>query len=130
MATWTIKRVETYDTYDGHEDVIFRVHWRCTQSTEVEQTDDATGEVTTKLDSYHVEGGQGIEPKTSASADDPPDRFPFESFTPYESVTEEEVLGWLHTYMGPGVVTEIEERCTRIMQASLEPPTASGTPWA
>ena len=74
-ATWTIKKVEAYTEYDDHAQVIFRVHWCCTQSTTIDHT----------LYSADVTGGQGIEPV-------PPDRFPLETFTPYADVTEEEVL--------------------------------------
>ena len=112
-ATWTIKKVEAYAEYDDHAQVIFRAHWCCTQSTTIDHT----------LYSADLTGGQGIEPA-------PPGRFPLEIFTPYENVTEAEVVGWLHAYMGEGIVTDIEERCERIMQNRVEPKVFSGTPWA
>ena len=112
-ATWTIKKVEAYNEYDDHAQVIFRVHWCCTQSTTIDHA----------LYSADLTGGQGIEPA-------PPGRFPLEIFTPYENVTEAEVVGWLHAYMGPGIVADIEERCERIMQERMTPTTMSGTPWS
>ena len=36
----------------------------------------------------------------------------------------------LKDYMGEGIVTDIEERCERIMQNRVEPKVISGTPWA
>ena len=111
-ATWTIKNVEAYTEYDDHAQVIFRVHWCCTQSTTLDHT----------LYSADLTGGQGIEPA-------PPARFPFDSFTPYAEVTEAEVVGWVHAYMGAGIVADIEERCEKIMEERVAPTTLSGTPW-
>jgi len=112
MATWTVKKVESYDTYDDHDQVVFRIYWKCAASEEVDNT----------THSLSLDGSQGIEPA-------PPARFSLDPFTPYADITETQALAWLHDYIGPAAVTEIETRVTDRLAKKITPTTQSGTPW-
>ena len=112
MVTWTVKKVESYDTYDDHDQVVFRIYWKCTASEEVDDTTYTAS----------VDGGQGIEPP-------PPARFPLDPFTPYADIAETQALAWLQDYIGPEAVTEIETRANATLQELITPTTQYGTPW-
>jgi hypothetical protein len=77
---WRVGVMECYPTYDQNTDVVFTVHWDC------------TGSETVSGSTYNgrVYGATGV---TFHSGSD---------FTPYEDLTQPQVLGWVWDAMGSG----------------------------
>ncbi len=73
--TWNNKTVDTYPSLEGHTDVIFNVHWRLTGSDDNENTGSTYG--TISLDTSDLT-----------------------NFTDFDSITEEQVNGWVEAAMG------------------------------
>ena len=75
IYTWNNKTVDTYPSLEGHTDVIFNVHWRLTG----EDTDGNVGSTygTISLDTSDLS-----------------------NFTDFDSITEEQVNGWVEAAMG------------------------------
>lgn len=73
--TWNNKTVDTYPSLEGNTDVIFNVHWRLTG----EDTDGNAGSTygTISLDTSDLT-----------------------NFTDFDSITEEQVNGWVEAAMG------------------------------
>jgi len=77
---WRVGVMECYPTYDQNTDVVFTVHWDC------------LGSETVSGSTYNgrVYGATGV---TFHSGSD---------FTPYEDLTQPQVLGWVWDAMGSG----------------------------
>jgi hypothetical protein len=106
-ANWTISECDR-ELSDGG---ITTAHWRVNAEQTVGTGDDA---VTYTATSY---GTCGFTPDPSES-----------EWTPYDSVTEAEVLGWC---WANGVDQEaIEKSLQAEIDAKITPTTGSGTPWA
>jgi len=70
---WQVTRMDCYPQEDGKSDVVFTVHWTCSGT----QTE---GE-TTYNGSVYSTCGVSLDPEAP--------------FTPYEQLTQEQVLGWI-----------------------------------
>ena len=101
MATWTIANLER-NVADGGVTV---AHWRVTESETV-------GEDTYTASSY---GTCGFTPDASA-----------EDFIAYDDLTEEVVMGWVHTEVDQA---ETEAALTANIAEQKTPTTADGMPW-
>ena len=101
MATWTIANLER-NLADGGVTV---AHWRVTESETV-------GDDTFTASAY---GTVGFTP----DADDP-------SFVAYDSLTEADVLAWVHTEVDQAAT---EAALTAKIEADKNPVTGSGMPW-
>jgi hypothetical protein len=95
--TWSLPTLERH-TADGF---VYTAHWRCTASD---------GEFSAS--SY---GTAGFQQDPEA-----------ESFTPYESLTEEQVLGWVWESVDKDAT---EAALEAKIEAEKNPTSASGTPW-
>jgi len=73
--TWNNKTVDTYPTLEGNNDVIFNVHWRLTGQDENGNVGSTYG--TISLDTSDLS-----------------------NFTAFDSITEEQVNGWVEANMG------------------------------
>ena len=73
--TWNNKTVDTYPTLEGNNDVIFNVHWRLTGQDEDGNVGSTYG--TISLDTSDLS-----------------------NFTAFDSITEEQVNGWVEANMG------------------------------
>jgi hypothetical protein len=51
------------------------------------------------------------------------------SFTPYDELTKEQVVGWVKNALGEEQVTSVEESLANQIQQKLDPTDASGVPW-
>ena len=71
--TWDVTAMDCYPQEDGHTDVVFTVHWTCSGS----QT--ASGQTY----SGSVYSTCGVPAPTGSA------------FTPYDQLTEQQVLGWI-----------------------------------
>jgi hypothetical protein len=55
------------------------------------------------------------------------------SFTPYNELTNEEVVGWVQAQLGPEKIAEIEAKLTQQLKWNKQPPTAPAAkplPWS
>ena len=103
MATfnWSIANTERYLDTGG----VFVVHWRVT-------AEETVGEDTFTASAY---GTVGFTP----DPDDP-------SFVAYDSLTEADVLAWVHAEVDQAVT---EAALTAKIEADKNPVTGSGMPW-
>ena len=101
MITWTIETLER-SLADGGVTV---AHWRCTE-------EETVGEETFSASSY---GTVGFTPDASA-----------EGFVAYDSLTEADVLVWVHAELDK---TVIEAALTAKIEADKNPTSANGKPW-
>lgn len=85
---WKVGAMESYPSHEGEENVVFNVHWTCNGTQWV--TSSISGSVTSQSYSDSSIGVQSI-PYVSGSA-----------YTPYEELTEEQVLGWVFNQMVSG----------------------------
>ena len=83
MANWNCKTVDYYNhEHNGHEQVIYNVHWRVTKEDEDYS---ASSYGTQSLNTKDIQG-----------------------FVPFDNVTSEMVNNWVWTAMGEEQVTQIE----------------------
>ena len=101
MFNWTISTLER-ELSDGG---VIVAHWRCTASETV-------GEDTFSASSY---GTAGFTQDPEA-----------EGFTPYQDLTEEQVLGWLFNSIDKDAT---EDALKAKIEADKNPTSASGVPW-
>lgn len=101
---WTIERMDCFPQAQGNVNVVFTVFWRA------EATDG------THISS--VFGSQMVE-------FDPND-----SFTPYENLTQEQVVGWVRSAMGFNRPEDIEFNLAKAVETLANPPVISPPlPW-
>lgn len=70
---WQVVQMNEYPEYEGYQDCVFQVHWTLT-GTETQGETTYTGS---------VYGSVGVTVNSE------------ESFTPYDQLTQEQVLGWV-----------------------------------
>ena len=107
--TWKVGVMECYPTYQQENDVVFTVHWDCTGSETVNDT------------TYNgrVYGSTGV---TYHSGSD---------FTPYEQLTEQQVLGWVWDSLGSGSKENYETAVQTQIDNQINPPIIKPPlPWA
>ena len=103
--TWGIVQLECYPEYDGETDVVFVAHW--------------TLSATDGTYNGYVYGSQGV----SLDPDVP--------FTPYNELTEAQVIGWVQDAMGPEQVAAYEANVAAQIDAQVNPPVVTPPlPWA
>jgi hypothetical protein len=101
---WTIAQLDAYPEYEGHSDVVFTAHWRC-DGTDGEHTAGVYGTVGLTLD-------------------------PEAKFTPFEKLTEAQVIGWVQDALGEEQVTSYEENVANQIEALINPPVVHPSmPW-
>jgi hypothetical protein len=93
---WVISQLECYPQHDGHDDVVFTVHWR-RQATDGTHYADVYGSQAVTLD-----------------ADAP--------FTEYEDLTQAIVEGWLESAMGEDRVAEMDTALDTQIENQINPP--------
>lgn len=92
MITWKINQLHSYPTYQGADNVVFNVNWRCTKSYEDQ--------------SVWIEENTKIDIKVS------------EGFTSYDDLTENQILNWVWAIVGKNLIErEVENR----MEALINP---------
>ena len=107
MATtynWNVVQMEAYPEKDGYTDVVFQVHWTLT-GTDGEYTGGAYGSVGVLLD---VDGG----------------------YTPYDELTQDQVVGWVKDALGAEQVTQLEDNVAQQIADQINPPVVTPPlPW-
>lgn len=53
-----------------------------------------------------------------------------DSFTPYDQLTKEQVVGWVKNALGTEQVASMEESLANQIQQKINPTDASGIPWS
>ena len=101
--TWTVTQMDAYPQADGEQDVVFNVHFTCAG------TDD-----TYNASVYNT------QQVTVDSA---------EPFTPYDQLTQDQVLGWVWT---SGVDKDVTEAAVaQLIENQINPPVVTPPlPWA
>lgn len=102
--SWVIERLDCYTERDGHDDVVFTIHWRLNAQ-----------------DGEYSASGYGTVGLTYSAT---------QPFTPYEDLTEAQVLGWLLAALGPDQIAQMEAALAANIAAQINPPVVSPPlPW-
>lgn len=108
MATtynWTVVQMDAYPEEDGETDVVFNVHWTL------------TGEEAGFTGSVYGSQSVSIDPDVP--------------FTPYEDLTETQVIGWVQSAMGAEQVASYEANVAKQIEDQIYPPVVTPPlPWA
>ena len=83
-TTWTVTAMDAYPQAQGQTDVVFNVHWTCSGT----QTEDDKTYSASVYNTCQVEFSGG-------------------TYTPYEDLTQEQVLGWIWNSGVDKDVTEV-----------------------
>lgn len=94
--TWGIVQLDAYPEKDGLTDVVFTVHWNLTGDDGEGHTGYAYGSVGVTLD----EGG---------------------SYTPYNELTKEQVVGWVQESLGAEQVASLEASVASQIEQQINP---------
>lgn len=104
-VTWMVERMDCYPQAEGQTDVVFTVFWRA-KAKDGEYFGSAYG-------------SQGV-----VYAEGSP-------FTPYANLTQDQVVGWVQSAMGPEAVDQINAGVLKQIEDQKNPPTISPElPWA
>lgn len=103
---WRIMSMDVRPVLDEQTDVVVRAQWELTA------TDPVVGDTA---------GTQGYTQFSVSST----------SFTPYNDLTESQVLGWVQDAMGPSQIAELEAFVDNLLVTNRLPPiTQLPLPWA
>jgi hypothetical protein len=103
--SWGITQLECYPSHEDKQDVVFNIHWR-------RQAADGKG---------HIADTYGTQEVTFN---------PASSFTPFNSLTKEQVTAWLHDAIGAKQIAELDATLDRQIQEMIAPPVvALPAPW-
>lgn len=103
--TWNVKQLDCYPEYEGEPDVVFTVHW-ILNGTDGAYNGSVYGTVGVTLD--------------SGSA-----------FTPYDQLTEAQVIGWVQAALGEEQVAAYEENVAQQIADQINPPViVPPLPWS
>lgn len=98
--TWRVGTMECYPTYQQNTDVVFTVHWDCLGSETVNNI------------TYNgrVYGSTGVTYHSGSE------------FTPYNQLTQDQVLGWVWDSMGTEQKTNCENNVQTQINNQINPP--------
>ena len=103
--TWAVVQMDCYPEHGGETDVVFTVHWTLT-GTDGTYVGSVYGSVGVSLD----EGA---------------------TFTPYEDLTEAQVVGWVQDALGAEQVASYEANVAQQIADQIDPPVVTPPlPWA
>ena len=103
-TTWIVEQMSCYPTYESETDVVFNVAWRANAT-------DGTYNAT-------AYGTQGV----TYTAGSP--------FTPYDQLTQSQVIGWVQAAMGAEQVASIEANLATNIVNQVNPPVVTPPlPW-
>jgi hypothetical protein len=104
-ATWIVEQMYCYPTYESQTDVVFNVAWRANAT---DGTYNATAYGTVSV--TYVAGSP---------------------YTLYAQLTQDQVVGWVQTALGPEQVANIETSLATNIANQVTPPVISpALPWA
>lgn len=103
--TWAVVQMDAYPELDGETDVVFTVHW--------------TLNGTDGTYNGSVYGSVGVSTSTSGA------------FTPYEDLTETQVIGWVQDALGEEQVASYEANVAQQINDQVDPPVVTPPlPWS
>lgn len=103
--SWLVEQLDCYSTYEDRTDVVFTVHWRL-NGTDGTYNGTAYGSV-----------GLSLDAETS--------------FTPYASLTQDQVTGWVRDALGAEQVAALEANVAQQIANLASPPVINPPlPWA
>ena len=112
--TWKVTNLDCYPKYDMETDVVFTVHWDCLGNMTV-----ATGSLSGSTYNSRLYGTTGVMYHSGSS------------FTPYNQLTEQQVLGWVFDAMGTAQKDSIEAGASNAIYTQIDPPVVNPPlPWA
>jgi hypothetical protein len=112
--TWKVTNLDCYPTYDAETDVVFTVHWDCLGNMTV-----ATGSLSGSVYNSRLYGTTGVTYHSGST------------FTPYNQLTEPQVLSWVFDSMGIQQKTSIEAGAANSIYTQIDPPVIQPPlPWA
>ena len=94
--TWIINALDSYPQADGHTDVVFNIHW--------------TKAATDGTHNASVYSTQSVTLDPSAP------------FTPYDQLTEAQVVGWLEAALGAEQIAAIDANLDQQIENQINPP--------
>jgi hypothetical protein len=102
---WSIQQLDAYPELDGETDVVFTVHWQ------LNGTDGAYA--------GSVYGSVGVSVSSSGA------------FTPYEDLTEAQVVSWVQDALGEEQVASYEANVAQQIADQQDPPVVTPPlPWS
>lgn len=102
---WAIEQLNCYPEKDGHTDVVFTVHWR--------------------LNAVNGEYGASCYGSVGLTYE------ATQPFTPYDELTQAQVVGWVQSALGAEQVAQMEAALAADIAAQINPPVVSPPlPWA
>jgi hypothetical protein len=103
--TWSVVQMDAYPEYEGETDVVFTVHWTL-NGTDGTYNGSVYGSVGVTLD----EGA---------------------TFTPYASLTQAQVIGWVQDTLGEEQVLSYEANVAQQIDNQINPPVVTPPlPWS
>jgi len=103
--TWVIEQMDCYPQSEGQTDVVFTIHWRVNAA-----------------DGVYTATSYGTVGVTYVAGS---------SYTPYAQLTQQQVVGWVQTAMGPEQVASIESSLSTNIADQVNPPVVTPPlPWA
>ena len=110
-VTWNIVALDATKTVGSLSNVVTTIHWTAEENETV-----GSGESAVEI------GGSANGSVSLAEPDS-------ESFTAYDSITQENALSWLKAALGSDTVSKIEAEIARQITVAKTPTTTSGVPW-
>ena len=112
--TWKVTNLDCYPNYDQETDVVFTVHWDC-----LGNLTPTTGSQSGSAFNSRVYGTTGVMYHSGSA------------FTPYDQLTQDQVLGWVYEAMGVAQKDSIEQSAANSIYTQINPPVVSPPlPWA
>lgn len=112
--TWKVTNLDCYPQYDQNTDVVFTVHWDCLGNMTV-----ATGSLSGSTYNSRLYGTTGVTYHSGSS------------FTPYNQLTQPQVLSWVFDAMGVQQKNSIETGASNSIYTQINPPVISPPlPWS
>lgn len=103
--SWVVQQMDCYPEIDGKTDVVFTVHWRL-NATDGTYNGTAYGTVGLTLD-------------------------PAAPYTPYDKLTEAQVIGWVQDALGKEQVAAYEASVAKQIEDQINPPVVTPPlPWS
>jgi hypothetical protein len=102
---WTISALDCTPKEDGKTDVVVTAHWNVSAT-----------------DGTYTSSAYGTQSFTFN---------PEKSFTPFASLTQDQVVGWVQENMGIDAVTKLQENLDKQIANQVNPPIVTpALPWA
>ena len=112
--TWKVTNLDCYPQYDQETDVVFTVHWDC-----LGNLTPTTGSQSGSNFNSRLYGTTGVVYHSGSN------------FTPYNQLTQPQVLSWVFDAMGTAQKDSIEAGAANSIYAQINPPVVSPPlPWA